>query len=453
MSPRDPIGLVSSSGLTVRVNTNGSIHRIDHRDVIVNAYLGNEMEGGPANLFLRRRGARIEWTALLGPGSPGVVRLDARSFEVAGEWEALRFQVSLRLATSASAWFWHVALENAGPREVTIDLLYAQDLGLADYGGVRLNEYYISQYVDHTPLVHPGHGVMIAARQNLSIGGRHPWVLVGSLTKASSFCTDAVQLHGLATRAGEAPLALESESLPGGRRQHEHSLAVLQDAPVRLAPGGRTALGFFAWLEPDHPGPSGPDDLVFADRALALPEAAAPPPSPSPGVAPAATLFSTRPFLAVSELDDAELAAFGGEERRAAEQEGDRLLSFFAGADTHVVLPAKERASLRPHGQILRTGDRLEPEETSLTTTVWMGGVFHSMVTQGHVSINRFLSTTHSYLGLFRSHGQRIFVDVDGGWQLLGPPSAFAMTPSGARWLYKHAGGLLEVRSWAAACL
>ena len=39
-----------------------------------------------------------------------------------------------------------------------------------------------------------------------------------------------------------------------------------------------------------------------------------------------------------------------------------------------------------------------------------MNGVFHSMVTQGHVSINRFLSTTHTYLGLFRSHGQRVFV-------------------------------------------
>ena len=52
------------------------------------------------------------------------------------------------------------------------------------------------------------------------------------------------------------------------------------------------------------------------------------------------------------------------------------------------------------------------PDEASLTTTVWMGGVFHSMVTQGHVSINRFLSTTHSYLGLFRSHGQRMFVEL-----------------------------------------
>ena len=44
-----------------------------------------------------------------------------------------------------------------------------------------------------------------------------------------------------------------------------------------------------------------------------------------------------------------------------------------------------------------------------------MAGVFHSMVTQGHVSINRFLSTTHSYLGLFRAHGQRLFVELDGG--------------------------------------
>src|SRR4029434_692764 len=132
------------------------------------------------------------------------------------------------------------------------------------------------------------------------------------------------------------------------------------------------------------------------------------------------------------------------------EQEGDRLQSFFAGGDTHVVLPAKERASLRPHRQILRTGDQLKPDEASLTTTVWMGGVFHSMLTQGHVSINRFLSTTHSYLGLYRSHGQRLFVERDGGWHLLGEPSAFEMTPSGARWLYAQADLLLEVRSWAA---
>ncbi len=450
MREHGPIRIASPSELAFQINANGSIKRIDHRDVIVNAYLGNEVEGGPANLFLRRRGARLEWTPLLGPRSPGAVRLDERGVEVAGEWRGLRFRVSLALAASAPAWFWHVAIENAGARAETIDLVYAQDLALADYGGVRLNEYYISQYVDLTPLEHAERGVLVAARQNLSIGGRHPWALVGSLARGASFCTDALQLHGLATRAGGAPLGLEADRLPGVRRPHEHAHAVIQDAPVRLEPGARADRGFFGWLEPDHPGASAAGDVAFADRAAALPEAVAPAPREGAAAAPAPTLFSVAPPLAVSAVDDAELAAFCGGERRAVERAGDRVLSFFADGDAHVVLPEKERASLRPHGQILRSGDRLEPDEASLTTTQWMGGVFHSMVTQGHVSINRFLSTTHSYLGLFRSHGQRVFVELDGRWHLLDVPSAFAMTPSGARWLYKHAGGLLEVRAWAA---
>src|SRR5262245_11088013 len=451
MNGYQPIRIAATSGLVVQVNANGSVRRIDHRDVIVNAFLGNEIEGGPANLFLRRRGGRIEWIPLLGPRSPGLIRLDERGLDVGGEWDGLRFDVSLRLAASAPAWFWHVAIENTGRRVETIDLLYAQDIALADYGAVRLNEYYVSQYVDHTPLTHPAHGVMIAVRQNLSVGGRHPWALIGSLANASSFCTDALQFHGLATRAGGVPVGLEAESLPGVRRQHEHSLAVIQDAPRRLEPGARATLGFFGWLEPDHADATATSDLALADRALALPEATPPAAAASrTGTVPTPTRFSARPFLEISELDEAELNAFCDGERHAVERDGDRLLSFFAGADTHVVLPAKERVSLRPHGQILRTGDRLEPDEASLTTTQWMDGVFHSMLTQGHVSINRFLSTTHSYLGLFRSHGQRIFVEIDGGWHLLGVPSAFAMTPSGARWLYKHAGGLLEINSWAA---
>ncbi len=78
---------------------------------------------------------------------------------------------------------------------------------------------------------------------------------------------------------------------------------------------------------------------------------------------------------------------------------------------SHVVLKEKELRVLRPHGHLLRTGNALTPDETALTSTAWMSGVFHSMVTQGHVSINRFLSTTHSYLGLFRSHGLRLFVE------------------------------------------
>ena len=131
------------------------------------------------------------------------------------------------------------------------------------------------------------------------------------------------------------------------------------------------------------------------------------------------------------------------------EREDGRTLSFFVGDCSHVVLKAKEQSVLRPHGHILRTGNGLTPDEASLTSTTWMAGVFNSMVTQGHVSINRFLSTTHSYLGLFRSHGQRLFAELEGGWQLLDVPSANEMTPQACRWFYRHSGGLIRIESRA----
>jgi len=444
-----PYRLASPSGLAVHVNANGSIGRIDCRDVIVNAFLGNELEGGPANIYLRRLGARIEWTPLLGPRSPGTVRLAEHEFEMSGAWAGIQFRVSLVLAASTPAWFWHVALENTSGEAQIVDLVHAQDVALTDYGALRLNEYYVSQYVDHTPLHHAARGVVLAVRQNLGVGGRHPWLATGSLGHAASFCTDAIQLHGLTTRSGGPPAALEAARLPGVRRQHEHSMAVLQEAPVRLAAGERTKLGFFAWLEPDHPGASASDDLAFVDRALSLPEANAPHAAQTAPSPPATTLFSHATLLPAADLDPDGLTEHFGGDRHAVEEADGRLLSFFGRDGRHVVLPAKERASLRPHGQILRTGDRLVPEEASLTTTVWMGGVFHSMVTQGHVNINRLLSTTHSYLGLFRSHGLRLFVERDGDWQLLGTPSAFEMTPSSARWLYRHQDLVLDVCSWA----
>ena len=61
------------------------------------------------------------------------------------------------------------------------------------------------------------------------------------------------------------------------------------------------------------------------------------------------------------------------------------------------------------------------------------------------------LSTVHSYLGLFRSHGQRVFVQIDGNWQLLDVPSAFEMSPEACRWIYRYDDGEIQVRSAAQA--
>jgi 1,2-beta-oligoglucan phosphorylase len=444
-----PLRLESASGLSVQVNANGSIRRMDHQDIILNLFLGNEMEGGPANLYLRRHGEAIEAVPLLGPRSPAAVHCDERELRASGAWQGIRFVVSLVLAASDPAWFWHVDLENIGGVAATLDLIYAQDLALAHYGAVRLNEYYVSQYVDHTPLSHPERGFVLASRQNQSMGGRNPWCVIGALGQGVSFATDALQVHGLATRAGRVPEGLD-KGLPGARRQHEHAMAAIQDAALRLEPGARAERGFFGWFEADHPGATAAADLVFVDRALALPQAQAVRGGAAyAGLIPAESLFSRSPLLEALDLTDTEIADLFGANVREVEREDGRTLSFFGGDRSHVVLKAKELKVLRPHGHILRTGSGLTPDEAALTSTAWMGGVFHSMVTQGHVSINRFLSTTHSYLALFRSHGQRLFVELEDGWHLLDEPAAYEMTPEACRWFYKYSGGLIRIESRA----
>jgi len=199
-----------------------------------------------------------------------------------------------------------------------------------------------------------------------------------------------------------------------------------------------------------HPGLSSPADLTFVDKALVLPEATvAPERTAQAGEITASTLFSARPILASLDLTDGEIHYLFGKDLRNVECENDRTVSFFTGANRHVVLRTKEQKVLRPHGHIIRSGDHLVPDEASLTSTTWMAGVFNSLVTQGHVNINRVLSTTRSYLGLLRSGGQRIFVEQENGYSLLDVPSAYEMTPNGCRWIYKHRGGLIQVRTWA----
>ncbi|HLL11148.1 MAG TPA: hypothetical protein VK570_08820, partial [Rubrivivax sp.] len=171
-------------------------------------------------------------------------------------------------------------------------------------------------------------------------------------------------------------------------------------------------------------------------------------PAPAPGHKQQPSLFALARWLPTVDLAAEEIDTLFGPQRRHEERDaGGRLLSFFHADAAHVVLGAKEQIVTRPHGHLLRSGEHAVPDETALTSTVWMAGVFHSMVTQGHVAINRLLSTVRGALGQFLSMGLRVFVDDGSGWQLLGVPSAFEMRPDACRWLYRHAGGLLVVSS------
>jgi len=102
-----------------------------HRNILLNLFLGNEVEGGPANICLRRLGDEVPAIPLLGRRSPSALQCDKRSLTLSGDWRGIRFVATMVLAESASAWFWHVALENQGGKAETLDLIYVQDLALA----------------------------------------------------------------------------------------------------------------------------------------------------------------------------------------------------------------------------------------------------------------------------------------------------------------------------------
>ena len=452
--------LQSPSGLQVQLFAHGALQRMDCHGVMLNLFVGNALEGGPTNLWLRDLGEdAAQFVPLLGPLSPLVPQPpgeDRSIYCASGTWRGVQIQLQLRLAGQAPAWFWHVRLRNTRSGPAQLDLLLVHDMGLAPYATTRLNEFYVSHYLDLTPLAHARHGGMLAARQNQPVAGRHPWALLGSLRQGVRRATDALQLLGLQVRAGGAAPGLVHglvHGLQGPRLQHEHALLAIQDEPLTLAPGACSDAGFFGHVLADHPAATQPADLALADATLALPEAQLPnwpvqgPTEAPPALAP--SLFASTALLPVQDLSEAELRTHFGPERRHAEHESGALLSFFHGQATHVVLRAKELQVLRPHGHILRSGAHLVPDESALTSTAWMAGVFHSMFTQGHVSINRCLSTVRGMLGQFRSHGQRIFVQQDGRWWQLGVPSAFEIEPGACRWLYRHADGLLQVRSAA----
>lgn len=442
--------LSNGSGMRAEINANGSVRRFDFESICLPLFVGNELEGGPTNLYLRKQGAPLEWVALLGPSSPTSFHTASGMLVGAGTWQGINYSIALVLSGSSSTWFWHVQLENTHSEPLTVDVTYAQDVALANYGGIRLNEFYVAQYIDHTPLQLPGHGVMIASRQNQAADGKHPWSLIGSLREATSYATDALQFHGLASRAGDTPIGISGD-LPGRRLQHEHSMAVLRDAPIAIAARGRATTGFFGVYVADHPGATSASDSQIATEAFKLPEAAPPTLFSTGDETPhATTLFSSAPLLKAEDLSPEELRdLFGSQWRHVEVDEHGLRVSFFHGRDCHVVLRAKELRVMRPHGHVLRTGRNTTPDETALTSTAWMSGVFHSMVTEGHVSINRFLSTVHSYIGLFRSHGQRVFVEENGQWQLLHVPSAFEIAPNRCRWIYQHAKGAIHVVSEA----
>ena len=71
--------LSGHEGLTAETNANGSLRRFDCGSISLLLFVGNELEGGPANLYLRRLG---------GSASPCTTETGAVSRSTTAAWAA-----------------------------------------------------------------------------------------------------------------------------------------------------------------------------------------------------------------------------------------------------------------------------------------------------------------------------------------------------------------------------
>lgn len=427
----------------------GGFTRLELDGLSMIQYPANELEPPVTNLILRRRiGERVlDWMPLLRPGTER--RPAGAGWTVAGIWRELAF--SLAWLPCDDGWSWTLSVRNGSAEEVTVDVVYRADVALTDYAATRRSEAYVSQYLDLTPIGLGDHGVGLGVRQNMP-GPRNPWLGLAADPPAVAWATDA---HQLVRNPDHSPRDGLRDDLPSVRLQHEHTLAALQCAPQLVAPGQAVSVVFAATFDRDHPTATEQADAarlcIALDGAVRASSAVSPRPDPAIGTGLSTAFHPTRRVVG-DHLDARQIGQLFGADHQHEERSGTgELLSWFDARGGHVVTRSKGEHVLRPHGHILRTGSSITPDESQLTSTVWMNGVFHSHVTQGHVAANVAVSARRSYLDLCEAHGLRGFVrfSPEEPWRLLHMPSAFRMSAGTCEWVYATGNRFLRVVSAA----
>lgn len=446
----DLLTISNQNNLSFQYFFHGGAFQLTAADIMINQVIGTPIDGNMNNIYLRILGKdSIQFTPLLGPTVQTSLSYGAHSATWTGAFQSITYTCQIVLDTQENAWNWNISLTNTGQEPLQADLIYIQDMAIASEGAARSNEAYCSQYIDHYVFSDQS-GYTIASRQNQKTPKGHCWLVQGSLQKSTSFVTDGFDFYGLSYKETGVPEALTQPKLISEKRQYELAMVGLQTETITLAAQAQTSQSFFAHLLFDHPDATSDQDAAVIEtyrsaatkRTSSFDEI-----NQAPQMAP--SLFNMPALINGGTLSDRDIASFFPGEHRHIEQNNSEILSFFYDEHTYVALKSKELLCERPHGHIIRSGDTLEPGNDSiLSSTNYMYGMFHSHITIGNTSFNKLLSITRSPLNIFKSCGQRIFVEQDGQWQLLGMPSAYEVARDFARWIYKLGQNTIIVRSW-----
>lgn len=419
----------------------GDISNFSHKNIMTNQLFGNAIDGSFNNIFLRVfNNDQIDFYPLLGVKSASTFSTSSNKAKWVGTVHGIHYEVIFHLANEQT-WFWEI---NLNGKQLEVDIIYGQDIGLAHQDAIRSNEAYTSQYLDHAVFENDSSGFTVCTRQNQQQGQDYPYLQQGSLGKNVGYSTDGFQFFGLSYKETNIPEALTAASLANENYQYEFAYTALQSEKIQLT--GKASFVFYGAVASNHPdavkSPLFTQEIQQAWDAL---DNEQPPFETIYSLHDVA--FSGNGTLSSSAMTSAELDALYPE-KLLEEWDGDSLLSFFTPTYEHVVLKEKELKLERSHGHILMSGENHQLDQPTITSTSYMPGVFNAQLVLGNTSMNKLLSNVRNPLNIMKTSGQRIYVKFDGSFQLLTMPAVYELGFNYARWIYKLADDELTITSF-----
>ncbi|WP_211749989.1 cellobiose phosphorylase [Paenibacillus sp. Marseille-Q4541] len=416
----------------------GDLYQILNGRTMINQQMLSPLDGSINNLYLRVHGENgITFYPMLGTQSDSTFYAGDSFLEWKGIAAGVAYHVTFA-PTSKGVWFWDVKLSG---KDTKVDVIYGQDIGIADVGAVRSNEAYLSQYIDHTAFHDEKSGYVVCSRQNQPQGGEFPYLQQGSLTESVSYSTDGFQFFGLSYKETNQPEILIKSQLAGEVYQYEFAYTALQSVPQQLA--GEAHFIFYGLFKPNHA--EAVTELEYQqDLDAAWTEYTALLAKQSSGQLKTSAVKKVHMKSIIGDpvqtesMTDAEIEIlFPTVKRHQEERDQGELLAFFTDTYEHIVLKAKEMRIERPHGHILMSGGNVKLGEKVITTTSYMYGIFNSHLVIGNTNFNKLMSNARNALNLSKTAGQRIYVEIDGVYRLLTMPSLFEIGFNYVRWYYK----------------
>ncbi|MFC6037877.1 GH36-type glycosyl hydrolase domain-containing protein [Paenisporosarcina macmurdoensis] len=419
----------------------GDVSNFSHNNIMVNQLFGNAIDGSLNNIFLRVfTNDKIDFYPLLGVKSASTFSTSANKAKWAGTVQGVEYEVIFHMANE-QMWFWEVNLDG---NELEVDLMYGQDVGLAHPNALRSNEAYTAQYLDHAVFEDDSTGFTVCTRQNQQQGDDFPYLQQGSLGKNIGYSTDGFQFFGLSYKGTDIPEALTKSALANETYQYEFAYTALQSEKMQLR--GKTSFVFYGAVASNHPdavkNPLFKQEIHQAWANLDKEELSFNTIDSLHNLA-----FSAARTISSSAMTSAEVDA-RYPQKVLEEWDGDSLLSFFTPTYEHIVLKEKELQLERSHGHIVMSGENHQLGEPVITSTSYMPGVFNAQLVLGNTSMNKLLSNVRNPLNIMKTSGQRIYVKLDGRYQLLTMPAVYELGFNYARWIYKLADDELTITNF-----